>query len=65
MWLTWFTGLTFPLLATAVQSKGHTLKCVNNPSFGDVGLTAKRRCNKNQYTILSDKTTSSAVYQNT
>ena len=24
VWLTWFTGLTFPLPATAVQSKGHT-----------------------------------------
>ena len=26
MWLTWFTGPTFPLPATAVLSKGHTFK---------------------------------------
>ena len=26
VWLTWFTGPTFPLPATAVQSKGHTFK---------------------------------------
>ena len=37
-----FTDPTFPLPATAVQSKGHTFKTVNNPPYKDRGPTANR-----------------------
>ena len=55
-----FTGPTFPLLARALQSKGHTFKnFVNKPTYIDKKVEqtnshTKRRGNKNRYTKSKD-----------